>query len=40
MCDNTKCIDEDLACDGVDHCGDYSDETLGGRAKCGAVEGG
>ena len=25
-CDNQWCIHEDLKCDGVDHCGDSSDE--------------
>ncbi|KAK3086668.1 hypothetical protein FSP39_021658 [Pinctada imbricata] len=39
MCDSTKCIDEDLTCDDVDHCGDYSDEALTGRAKCRETEG-
>ncbi|XP_046585111.1 uncharacterized protein LOC124292109 isoform X1 [Haliotis rubra] len=34
QCENTWCIDEDLVCDEVDHCGDYSDEAADGRAKC------
>ena len=28
-CANRKCIPADLKCDGVDHCGDNSDETYG-----------
>ncbi|XP_041376541.1 uncharacterized protein LOC121389015 [Gigantopelta aegis] len=34
QCENNYCIDEDLVCDDVDHCGDYSDEATDGRAKC------
>ena len=34
QCENNYCIDEDLVCDEVDHCGDYSDEATDGRAKC------
>ncbi|XP_025115544.1 uncharacterized protein LOC112576901 isoform X2 [Pomacea canaliculata] len=34
QCDNEKCIEETLVCDGVDNCGDYSDEAADGRAKC------
>jgi hypothetical protein len=26
-CLNSLCISEDLSCDGINHCGDYSDET-------------
>ena len=28
LCSNKKCIDKDLICDKVDHCGDFSDEAL------------
>lgn len=35
LCDNKRCIDEDLTCDRVDHCGDYSDEAADGTARCG-----
>lgn len=38
LCDNHRCIDEDLTCDRVDHCGDYSDESAEGGAKCGEKE--
>ena len=34
LCDNRRCIDEDLICDHVDHCGDYSDEAEDGEAAC------
>lgn len=34
-CDNHKCIENELKCDRVDHCGDYSDESAEGPAKCG-----
>ncbi|XP_050399612.2 uncharacterized protein LOC126816865 [Patella vulgata] len=34
QCDNKWCVDLDLVCDNIDHCGDYSDETGDGRAKC------
>ncbi|KAK7478176.1 hypothetical protein BaRGS_00030537, partial [Batillaria attramentaria] len=34
QCDNEKCIEETLVCDGVDNCGDFSDEAADGRAKC------
>ncbi|XP_076449947.1 uncharacterized protein LOC143286195 [Babylonia areolata] len=34
QCDNLKCIEETLVCDGVDNCGDYSDEAAEGRSKC------
>ncbi|GFO34741.1 low-density lipoprotein receptor domain class a [Plakobranchus ocellatus] len=33
-CDNHLCIDRSLTCDGVDNCGDSSDEAGYGRAKC------
>jgi hypothetical protein len=39
QCGNKFCIDEDLKCDNVDHCGDNSDEAMEGFAQC-AVEGG
>ncbi|KAL4234628.1 hypothetical protein ACF0H5_006269 [Mactra antiquata] len=29
VCDNRRCIDQSLVCDGVDHCGDNSDEVAG-----------
>ena len=35
QCDNHKCIEKDLTCDRVDHCGDYSDEAAEGPAECG-----
>ncbi|XP_064640279.1 uncharacterized protein LOC135495495 [Lineus longissimus] len=34
QCDNTLCIDEDLKCDKIDHCGDYSDEASFSGASC------
>ncbi|XP_076470591.1 uncharacterized protein LOC143300650 isoform X2 [Babylonia areolata] len=34
QCDNQKCIEETLVCDGVDNCGDFSDEAAEGRSKC------
>ena len=34
-CDNDKCINHELTCDNVDHCGDYSDELAVGAANCG-----
>ncbi|KAL8612422.1 hypothetical protein ACOMHN_008407 [Nucella lapillus] len=34
QCDNKKCIEETLVCDGVDNCGDFSDEAAEGRSKC------
>ncbi|KAK3799150.1 hypothetical protein RRG08_051425 [Elysia crispata] len=33
-CDNHLCIEQSLTCDGVDNCGDYSDEAGHGRARC------
>ena len=38
-CGKRRCIDSDLQCDGVDHCGDYSDEQAMGRAHCGLQTG-
>ncbi|KAL3858959.1 hypothetical protein ACJMK2_009204, partial [Sinanodonta woodiana] len=40
LCDNKKCVDEDLLCDKVDHCGDYSDESTDGLAQCGKEDNG
>ena len=34
QCDSGWCIDEDLVCDNIDNCGDYSDEQALGRSKC------
>ena len=34
QCENEKCIEETLVCDGVDNCGDFSDEAAEGRSKC------
>ncbi|XP_071496006.1 tolloid-like protein 1 [Diadema antillarum] len=34
-CDNDRCVDEGLVCDGYDHCGDNSDEELGCRRSSG-----
>ncbi|CAG5118673.1 unnamed protein product, partial [Candidula unifasciata] len=34
QCENKLCVDEALICDGVDHCGDFSDEAASGRARC------
>ncbi|RWS19191.1 uncharacterized protein B4U80_02771, partial [Leptotrombidium deliense] len=31
-CANSRCISQDLACDGINHCGDNSDESS--DAKC------
>ncbi|CAI9737812.1 low-density lipoprotein receptor-related 12-like [Octopus vulgaris] len=36
-CNNNWCIDKDLICDRINHCGDYSDESSEGRAKCDSV---
>lgn len=36
-CDNHKCIERDLTCDRIDHCGDYSDESANGPAECGVT---
>ncbi|ELT99959.1 hypothetical protein CAPTEDRAFT_223728 [Capitella teleta] len=33
-CRNQKCIDHDLLCDRVDHCGDYSDEQPDSYSQC------
>ncbi|CAH1780013.1 unnamed protein product [Owenia fusiformis] len=33
-CRNRKCIDDSLKCDGVDHCGDNSDESTSYPTKC------
>ncbi|XP_005092155.2 uncharacterized protein LOC101849351, partial [Aplysia californica] len=33
-CDNKVCVEESLLCDGIDNCGDYSDEAASGRARC------
>ncbi|OWF56878.1 uncharacterized protein LOC110446471 isoform X1 [Mizuhopecten yessoensis] len=37
-CTNEWCVDEDLTCDSVDHCGDYSDESTEGTLKCGVKD--
>ncbi|XP_072014318.1 tolloid-like protein 1 [Amphiura filiformis] len=37
-CQNSRCIDKSLKCDGYDHCGDNSDETKGCKGE-GAGEG-
>lgn len=29
LCDNSRCIPGYLQCDGIDHCGDNSDERVG-----------
>ncbi|XP_064599439.1 abnormal cell migration protein 13-like [Liolophura sinensis] len=34
QCDNGLCIEKDLVCDRVDHCGDLSDESIDGKAAC------
>ena len=34
ICGNQKCIDRDLQCDSIDHCGDYSDESAFSGANC------
>ncbi|KAI0207220.1 hypothetical protein LSAT2_008148 [Lamellibrachia satsuma] len=34
-CNNDKCINHELTCDNVDHCGDFSDELAVGAANCG-----
>lgn len=39
QCANKNCIDEDLKCDTVDHCGDNSDEAMEGFAQCGVKDG-
>ncbi|CAH1779972.1 unnamed protein product, partial [Owenia fusiformis] len=33
-CNNNRCINKQLMCDQVDHCGDYSDESTLTGAKC------
>lgn len=40
QCANKNCIDEDLKCDTVDHCGDNSDEAMEGFAQCGVKDDG
>lgn len=36
-CKNDWCIDRDLVCDRINHCGDYSDESSEERSKCDSV---
>ena len=36
-CTNNKCVDTDLLCDTIDHCGDFSDESPFGGAQCGKI---
>jgi hypothetical protein len=33
-CQNKKCIDRDLLCDRVNHCGDYTDEQPDSSSQC------
>ena len=39
QCANKNCIDDDLRCDTVNHCGDNSDEAMEGFAQCGVKDG-
>lgn len=33
-CNNSRCVDRDLVCDGVDHCADESDESQHAPSYC------